>query len=209
MELLVAVLLSIAGLGAGYGVSNYQHKKKAADAENKAEKELAKAKKEADRLIDEARSEAHKVQDAARRDEQNRRNELKDLEDRLVQREAALDKKLDELDKRTEKLRAGEDEVEALKNEIRDIRVKQQEKLEKIAKLGKAEAAEKLMQMTERDIRNDLTGLVAKLQGEAKDMAEDNAAVLIATAMERMSSEVTAERTITTVKLEEIGRAHV
>ncbi len=203
MELLVAVLLSIAGLGAGYGVSNYQHKKKAADAENKAEKELAKAKKEADRLIDEARSEAHKVQDAARRDEQNRRNELKDLEDRLVQREAALDKKLDELDKRTEKLRAGEDEVEALKNEIRDIRVKQQEKLEKIAKLGKAEAAEKLMQMTERDIRNDLTGLVAKLQGEAKDMAEDNAAVLIATAMERMSSEVTAERTITTVKLED------
>ena len=203
IELLVAVLLSIAGHGSGYGVSNYQHKKKAADAENKAEKELAKAKKEADRLIDEARSEAHKVQDAARRDEQNRRNELKDLEDRLVQREAALDKKLDELDKRTEKLRAGEDEVEALKNEIRDIRVKQQEKLEKIAKLGKAEAAEKLMQMTERDIRNDLTGLVAKLQGEAKDMAEDNAAVLIATAMERMSSEVTAERTITTVKLED------
>jgi ribonuclease Y len=203
MELLLAVLLGVAGLGAGYGVSNYQGKKKAADAENKAEKEFAKAKKEADRLIDEARSEAHKVQDAARRDEQNRRNELKDLEDRLVQREAALDKKLDDLDKRGEKLRAGEDEVEALKDEIRDIRVKQQEKLEKIAKLSKTEAAEKLMQMTERDIRGDLTGLVAKLQNEAKDMAEDNAAVLIATAMERMSSEVTAERTITTVKLED------
>jgi len=203
MEILLAVLLGVAGLVAGYGASTYRAKKKAADAENKAEKELAKAKKEADRLIDEARSEAHKVQDAARRDEQNRRNELKDLEDRLVQREATLDKKLDDLDKRTEKLRAGEDEVETLKNEIRDIRVKQQEKLEKIAKLSKAEAAEKLLQMTERDIRNDLTGLVAKLQNEAKDMAEDNAATLIVTAMERMSSEVTAERTITTVKLED------
>ena len=203
MELLLAVLLGVAGLGAGYGTSNYMAKKKAAAAENKAEKEVAKAKKEADRLIDEARSEAHKVQDAARRDEQNRRNELKDLEDRLVQREGALDKKLDDLDKRTEKLRAGEDEVEALKNEIRDIRVKQQEKLEKIAKLSKTDAAEKLMQMTERDIRHDLTSLVAKLQNEAKDMAEDNAAVLIATAMERMSSEVTAERTIPTVKLED------
>lgn len=203
MEILLAVLLGVAGLGAGYGASTYQAKKKSADAEDKAEKELAKAKKEADRLIDEARSEAHKVQDAARRDEQNRRNELKDLEDRLVQRESTLDKKLDDLDKRTEKLRAGEDEVEALKNEIRDIRVKQQEKLEKIAKLSKAEAAEKLMQMTERDIRNDLTGLVAKLQNEAKDSAEDAAGVLIVTAMERMSSEVTAERTITTVKLED------
>jgi ribonuclease Y len=203
MEILLAVLLGVAGLGAGYGVSNYRGKKKSASAEDKAERELAKAKKEADRLVDEARSEAHKVQDAARRDEQTRRNELKDLEDRLVQRESTLDKKLDDLDKRTEKLRAGEDEVEALKNEIRDIRVKQQEKLEKIAKLSKAEAAEKLMQMTERDIRNDLTGLIAKLQNEAKDAAEDTAGVLIATAMERMSSEVTAERTITTVKLED------
>lgn len=203
MEILLAVLLGVAGLGAGYGASYYRAKKKSASAEDKAEKELAKAKKESDRLIDEARSEAHKIQDAARRDEQNRRNELKDLEDRLVQRESTLDKKLDDLDKRTEKLRAGEDEVEALKNEIRDIRVKQQEKLEKIAKLSKTEAAEKLLQMTERDIRNDLTGLVAKLQNEAKDMAEDNAATLIVTAMERMSSEVTAERTITTVKLED------
>ncbi|MCL4358009.1 ribonuclease Y, partial [Patescibacteria group bacterium] len=96
-----------------------------------------------------------------------------------------------------------EDEVEKLKDEIRDIRIKQQEKLEKIAKLTKAEAAEKLMQMTERDIRQDLTGLIAKLQNEAKDTAEESAALIITAAMERMSSEVTAERTITSVKLED------
>lgn len=202
MELL-AIVLGIVGLGVGYGANGYLNKKKSADAENKAEKELAKAQKEAHRLVDEARSEAHKLNDAARQEEQTRRNELKDLETRLVQRESALDKKLDELDKRTERLRASEDENETLKNEIRDIRTKQQEKLEKIAKLTKAEAAEKLMQMTERDIRNDLTGLIAKLQNEAKETAEDQAGVIIATAMERMSSEVTAERTITSVKLED------
>lgn len=200
---LLAILLGIVGLGAGYGASTYITKKRSAEAEDKAEKELAKARKEANRLVDEARSEAHKLNDAARKEEQTRRNELKELENRLVQREEALDKKLDELDKRTEKLRASEDEIEVLKNEIRDIRVKQQEKLEKIAKLSKDEAAEKLMQMTERDIRNDLTGLVAKLQTEAEETAEDNAAVLIVTAMERMASEVTAERTLTSVKLED------
>lgn len=200
---LIALLLGVAGLGIGYGANSYIYKKKSAEAENKADKELEKAKKEANRLVDEARSEAHKLNDTARKEEQTRRNELKDLENRLVQRESALDKKLDELDKRTEKLRASEDENEALKDEIRQIRTKQQEKLEKIAKLTKAEAADKLMQMTERDIRNDLTGLIAKLQNEAKDTAEDQAGVLIATAMERMSSEVTAERTITSVKLED------
>ena len=141
--------------------------------------------------------------DEAKKEEQTRRKELKDIEQRLVSREETLDKKLDEIDKRNEKLRTSEDEIEQLKNEIRDIRVKQQDKLEKIAKLTKAEAAEKLMQMTERDIKDDLLGLVNKLQNEAKENAEEQAGLIITTAMERMASEVTAERTITSIKLED------
>ena len=203
MEILIAVVLAVAGLGVGYGANNTVSKRKAAANEDKAEKELAKAKKEADKLLNEAREEANKLADQARRDEQTRRHEFKDIENRLLQRESSLDKKLDELDKRTEALRKGEGEVEELKNEIRDIRSKQQEKLEKIAKLSKAEAADKLLQMTERDIKDDLTGLIAKLQNEARDTAEDQAALVIATAMERMASEVTAERTVTSVKLED------
>lgn len=172
-------------------------------AEDEAKKELEKAQREADKIISTAREEAAKISEDVRRDEQTRRKELKDLENRLVAREESFDKKLDDLDKRTEALRKGEDEVEALKNEIRDIRIKQQEKLEKIAKLSKKEAAEKLMQMTERDIKADLLGLVAKLQNEAKEDAEEQAGLIIATAMERMASEVTAERTVTSVKLED------
>jgi ribonuclease Y len=128
---------------------------------------------------------------------------LKDLEQRLVSREEALDKKLDELDKRNEVLRKSEDELDQLKNEIRDIRSKQQDKLEKIAKLSKADAADKLMQMTERDIKNDLLGLVNKLQNEARENAEESAALIITSAMERMASEVTAERTVTSVKMQD------
>lgn len=62
---------------------------------------------------------------------------MQKVETRLADREQSLDKKLDELDKRAEKLRKEEDEVESLKGEIRDIRTKQQEKLEKIAGLKK------------------------------------------------------------------------
>ena len=133
--------------------------------------------------------------------EQDRRKEIKSLENRLLQREESIDNKLEDLDKRSEKLRKNEADLDQLKNDIRDIRVKQQDKLEKIAKLGKAEAAEKLMAMTERDIKEDLAGLIVKLQAEAKEVAEDQAAVIITSAMERMSSEVTAERTVTSLKL--------
>jgi ribonuclease Y len=201
--MILAIILALVGVGAGFGANTILTQKKIGSAEDQAKKELSKAKKEATKLTDEAREEAAKIADTARKDEQTRRKELKELEDRLVQRELSFDKKLDELDKRTENLRKGEDEVEQLKNEIRDIRSRQQEKLEKIAKLSKADAAEKLMQMTERDIKNDLLGLVSKLQNEAKDNAEEKAGLIIVSAMERMASEVTAERTITSVKLED------
>ncbi len=197
----ITIVLAIAGIGLGFGASTVATKKKLGTAEADADKKLDKAKKEATRLVDEARKEAAEVADKARADENTRRKEFKEIENRLIKREETLDKKLDEIDKRSESLRKGEDEVEALKNEIRDIRVKQQDKLEKIAKLTKTDAADKLMKMTERDIREDLTGLIAKLQNEAQEQAEDKAAFIITSAMERMASEVTAERTISSLKL--------
>ena len=199
----VAIVLALVGLGVGYGTNTVVTKRKVGTAEDQAKKELEKAKREASKVVSDAREEAGKLSEQSRKEDTEHRRELKDLENRLVQREEALDKKLDTLDKRTESLRKSETEVEGLKDEIRDIRKKQQEKLEKVAKLSQTEAAEKLMQMTERDIRHDLTGLIAKLQDEARDEADDQAALIITTAMERMASEVTAERTVTSVKLED------
>jgi len=199
----ITIVLALLGLGLGFGAHVVLNNKKTGSTKDQADKELQKAQKEADELLSNSRKEAIKLADEARKDEQTRRRELKDLEQRIITREESLDNKLDELDKRTEKLRKSEDEVEKLKNEIRDIRTRQQEKLEKVAKLSKAEAAEKLMQMTERDISNDLVGMINKMQNEARDNAEEQAALIITTAMERMSSEVTAERTVTSVKLED------
>ncbi|MBI3338202.1 ribonuclease Y [Candidatus Saccharibacteria bacterium] len=199
----ITLVLAIAGIVAGFGANQFITKQKLGSAEEAAEKELKKAKKEAEKQLSEAREEATKIIEEARQEDQSRRREFKDIEQRLLGREESLDKKLDDLDKRSESLRKGESEVEALKNEIRDIRGKQQEKLEKIAKLSKADAADKLLQMTERDIRNELSGLIVKLQNEAKEQAEEQAGAIIVGAMERMASEVTAERTITSVKLED------
>lgn len=199
----ISIILAIVGVGAGFGASTVVTRRRLGTAAAQAEKELEQAKKEAEKLEKQARNDANKLIDEARKDEQMRRREYKSIENRLVQREETLDKKFDELDKRADKLRKAETEVEGLKDEIREIRGRQQEKLEKVAKLTKAEAAEKLLQMTERDIRNDLVGLVSKLQNEARENADEKAATMIVAAMERMASEVTAERTVSSVKLED------
>ena len=191
IEVIIAAAIG-AGAGAA-GLVGYQRTRQI-NGKNQIERDLADAKTKASDIVLKAKDEALKI-------ENERRKEWQKTENRLADREKTLDNKLEELDRRAEKLRAHEDEVDNLKNEIRDIRSRQQEKLEKIAGLKKKDAADKLMQMTERDIKQDLVGLVSKLQHDAMDDAEERAQMILVTAMERMSSEVTAERTVTTVKL--------
>ena len=188
------IIAAAVGAGAGAaGLVGYQRTRQI-NGKNQIERDLADAKTKASDIVLKAKDEALKI-------ENERRKEWQKTENRLADREKTLDNKLEELDRRAEKLRAHEDEVDNRKNEIRDIRTRQQEKLEKIAGLKKKDAADKLMQMTERDIKQDLVGLVSKLQHDAMDDAEERAQMILVTAMERMSSEVTAERTVTAVKL--------
>ncbi len=191
MEIILTALISLAvGGGGAFAYTKVQSAQKGA----KADKILASAQNKASDIILKASETAKKEADELRRD-------LKKSEDKVAEREHAIVSKIEELDKRAEKIRASESDIDKLKDEVRDIRDKQQEKLEKIAKLSKTEAAEKLMAMTERDIKGDLTGLVTKLQREAEDNAEEKAQMVILTAMERMASDVTSERTVTAVEL--------
>jgi ribonuclease Y len=197
MEILLAIIGVVVGAGGTYAYNQ----KRGASAGAEADKLINQAKNKAGDILLKAKDEALKAAEEAKKDQDEHRRELKKAENRVADRETNLDRKLEELDTRGEKLRRQEDEVESLKNEIREIRTKQQDKLEKIAKLTKKDAADKLMQMTERDIKQDLLGLIDKLQKDAMQDAEERAQTILVSAMERMSSDVTAERTVTAVKL--------
>ena len=199
----ITIVVAIVAIGAGFGASTAATKKKLGDIDAKQKKELAKAEDDAKKIVSDAKKQADEIKDDARKIEKEQRREMKKLEDRIIAREDTLDKKLDDLDRRGDKLRNEETEIEKLKDDIRQIRTKQEDKLEKIAKLKKDEAKDVLMKSTEKDIKQDLKGLINKLQNDAKDNAEEQAQLVLLTAMERMASEVTAERTITAVKLED------
>ncbi|MBL8158904.1 ribonuclease Y [Candidatus Saccharibacteria bacterium] len=201
--LISSVIAVIVGVGAGAGGAIALERRKRSAAGSRADRLVADAEKKAKKIELDAADKALRIADEAKKEERQRRDEITKIERRIIDRESNLDRKLEELDKRAENLRKAEDEVEGLKEEIRDIRSKQQEKLEKIAKLSKGEAADKLMAMTERDIKHDLVGLVNKMRRDAQDDAEEKAQVILVSAMERMASEVTAERTVTALKLED------
>ena len=201
MEIIPIVIAAVAGIAAGAGGIFAYNKKNENGGKIKADDLIRKAKHEASDIVLEAKKEAASVAEKAQAEESERRKEWKSTENRLAERETVLDGKLDQLEKKSERLAKQEKEIEDLKNEIRDIRTKQHEKLEKIANLSKQEARDKLMQMTENDIKQDLVSLVNKEQKEIKHDIDETAQAVLLTAMERMSSEVTADRTITALKL--------
>ena len=210
MELIAIGLVALAGGGAiGFFAKAADVKRTLGDAESKMKKKAVAAEAEAKELVLKAKEEAVKVSEDAKKEEQRLRQEIARTEERVVKREESLDKKLEQLDQRSEAIRKQEDDINKFKDELKQIRNDQQSKLEKIAKLSKKDAEEKLLKMTERDIKEDLVKLINKLQHDAEEEAESKARAVIIGAMERMSSEITAEKTVTTVDLPEDMKGRV
>ena len=198
----IPIALSIiAGIVCGSGFVLVYNKKNESGGKAKAEDLIRKAKNEAADIVLKAKKEAGSIADKSQQEEEARRKDWRQTEKRLSERETSLDNRFDQLEKRSEKLANKEREIDDLKLEIHQIRDKQQEKLEKIAGLTKLDAKEKLIKMTEKDIKDDLVGLITKEQKELRRDIDETAQALLVTAMERMSSEVTADRTVTALKL--------
>lgn len=197
----IILIVGVAGAAVGFSAKAIQTKRVLGDAEARAKKRATEVEEESKKIILEAKEQAAKTAEETKQEEKERRKELNQLEKRLLKREDNLDSKFEELDKRNEKLRKEEDEIEEFKQELVEIRKKSQANLEKIAKLNKEEATDRLMKMTEKDIKEDLVGLISKLQEDAKEEAEENAKSILVSAMERLASDVTVEKTVTAVDL--------
>ena len=201
MEIIAIVIALVLGVGAGAGGILAYNKKNENGGKTKADDLVRRAKNEASDIVLQAKNAAADLATKSQQEESERRREWKKTESRLNEREANLDNKLDQLEQKSERLTQQEKQLDDLKAEVRDIRDRQQAKLEKIAGLSKEAARDKLMQMTERDIKQDLANLVVKEQKELRHEIDETAQAMLLTAMERMSSEVTADRTVTALKL--------
>ena len=201
MEIILLVAGLAVGAGGGFGANMLVAKRKTNTAEDRAKKLVEEANRKAQEVTLAAKEQALKTAEETKKEERERRIQLTETEARLGQRETTLDRKLDELDKRSESLRKNEGSLEELKSDLRKMRDKQQQNLEKIAKLSRDEARDKLMQMVERDTKADAVTLIEKLQQEAVEEADDRSRMTLVTAMERMASDQASERTITTVAL--------
>ncbi len=213
MNMTTAFILGIsAGLIVGIIVMNIMSKIGLNKNQQKAELVIKEANIEADAVKRQAvldgKSAAYELKLNAEKEVKKQRQEITDLENRLVRRddnlnfreeklhnkEKQVDDKLNDLNRRSADL----DKMQAeLQNKI-DI---QTSVLEKVANLTASEAKAELFEVVKNQTANEMALYIKEQEEETKARANDVARNIIGQAIQRYSQEETIDRTVSVVGL--------
>ena len=211
-SIIISILLVILGLVFGALAVIIINNIRVNSAETKIKEFTDKAKKEAEKvkrdLLFEAKEESHKLKMELDKEIKEKKSEIKDSEDRLIQREKNMDKR-DEifqkreqlLDEREEKL---QDQIKKIQNdqkEMENLKEEQIALLSKISGLDKEKAKEMIMQKVEENMSNEISAYIKEREDEAKLTADKKAKEMLVLSMQKYSSDVANEQTVSTIEL--------
>jgi len=160
---------------------------------------LAEANKK--ELLIEAKEEILRQKNEAEREAKERRNELSRLEKRAISREEALDKKIESYERKEEALNKKIKENTELTDEINQIKLQQQEKLESISHYTAEEAKAELIERISEEAKHDAAVKLTEIEAQLKEDAETKARNIISLAIQRCASDHVSEITVSVVPL--------
>jgi ribonuclease Y len=209
---LVAIVAILVGAGAGYVIRHFIGRQKGRFTEEKAQEALAGASREAAAMRKEAelyaKAEALKAREEFERSTEARRKEIVLLDERIVQREANLDRKVAMIERKEKSLEDRIVEVEKQAVELKDARAglqqlvaEEKEKLQRIAGMTQEEARKLLLGRLEKEIHGEVGGLIRRLQEQAKETAEREAQKIVASAVQRYAASHVTEMMTSSVTL--------
>jgi ribonucrease Y len=201
MIVLYIIIGLVIGLLAGYFIRQSLASKKIGTAESKADKILEDAKNREKELLLDAKSRSLEIIEQAKKQEAEFRSQIVRFEERIDRKEKELDQKSNQLDKQKADLEVKTEQIKEIQEEIKELRVKQLANLEKIAGMSREEAAKVLLDNAEKTIKEEMLSLHKKLLAQTHEDAEREGRNIVAQAIERVASEVTAEVTTTTVQI--------
>jgi ribonucrease Y len=200
MYLLIAVAL-VLGLGVGYYVRKFQIAQQMGSAEAKVQKILDEARAKEREILLEAKTKALELTETVKRQEDEFRQQIIRTEQRFEKKDQDLDRKMEALDAQRAEIEKNNQEVKKLQDEMREFKQKQIAKLEEIAGMNQEDAKKLLLEITEKNIKEEMVGLHRKILSTTREEADREAKEIVAHAIERCASEVTTETTTTVVHI--------
>ena len=170
-------------------------------AQSEARRIEAEARARQKELILEAKEEQQRLQREAEDEARARRQELTQLERRLLQRDEQLDQRTDMLEGRDRKLLDREREIDQSREEVQRAHQEQVAALERVSGLSAEDAKGILLEAVREEAEHDAVKLARAIERKAREEADEKARDVIVTAMQRIAADHTAEHTVTVVHL--------
>ncbi len=207
---IVATLL--VGLLSGYVVAKSSIQKKLVQSKQDASHIVNEAKKEAKYLTEKelllAQKEAKEIINLANKEIEFKKQDIQKQEERLIQKEATLDRQTELVNKKDELISARElkieEKVQLLEeksNEVNELKIQQEKELQRIANLTEEQAREEIMSSLEEEMSKETAIYIRNREIEAKDIADRRARELIVQSMQKFASDVVSETTVSVVNL--------
>ena len=213
IELIITIAVSLVLIAAAsfaafkFGI-NYRKKiaeSELGSAETEAKRIVEDAKKAAEskkrEALVEAKEEIHKNRVDYEREVKERRGELNRQERRLQQKEENLDKKSDSLEAREENLAKQIKDFDVQKEEVKKLKEKEIEILEKISGLTADEAKDYLLKNIESEVRHETAIMIKEIESQAKEEADKRAKNILGLAIQKCAADHVAETTVSVVPL--------
>jgi ribonuclease Y len=182
------------------------------DAQRKlAEVEIDLAKRHQQLQLEareETQREVSRLRELIEKEAAERRQEAKEAENRIRERESQLERRIKGLegrekglDSREKSLNSKEGEINRRLKEADSIFDAQKVELERVAALSQAEAKEILLARVGEEARSAMSSVVAKIEEETREKAEEKARKIIAMAIQRCAVDQTSETAVSVIPL--------
>jgi len=170
-------------------------------ADLEAQRIIEEAEAQRRETVIEAKDEAIRARTEMDREVAGRRRDLERIERRIEQKEEQLDRKNEQVDRRDRTLQKREKDLDTREEELKGFKARQEDELQRVAMLTTDQAREILLNQVEDDMRDLLSRRVHELEQEAKAESDRRARKILATTIQRISSDYIAESTVSVVPL--------
>jgi ribonuclease Y len=201
VSVLIGALALAVGALLGYSTKIRQGKGQVEAAEGAAARILDEAQSKQRETLLGAKEEAIRLRTQVETELKPRRDEVLRLEQRIASKEESIDRKLETIDRREQELSNQRERLDTQRTELGELREKHVQEIERVAGLSAAEARELLLEELDTEIREDGARRIRLIEAEVKEKADLRSREILSTAMQRLTTDVVTETTISVVPI--------
>jgi ribonucrease Y len=197
----VAVGLVAVGLVIGYFIRRQIALGKISSLEREVQEKLTSAEQEAKEKVLAAKDKASSILSDAQKEERERKQELRRLEERLLNKEDSLERQRVEFESKEEELKKEQQSLEEKQEDVKNLEEKIKTELEKVSGLSRDEARAKLFEEIEKSNDEEMADVLGRFEREKKEATEAKALDIITSSIQRYARSHVADITSSVVHL--------